>query len=807
MRKSLASLAALMAAGVPVIVAAPAPALPEPGNPPAKFAFLRSTDGGATVSPMSLGDASLEAEQTHVETYGPVVNALYDSLDPQPRQLFHRHSADNGAGFGPSQRLDKPQYGAALEVGDSGEADLADDGSTVHATWEDDRVVTLADPFTIPFIAAPVNNQLDGVRLRSDVTFSDGAHWCVEAACAANDGDDSNNTVIPGGTVVPAGSVDPRTDNAFFILNDKRTARAQRQLNRDEVFWAASSDRGATFPVARNISDSADRHDTDPDPDVEGQLVIVAHESEDLIAPLTTQLVDVFVLRSTDGGATAFTDTNLTNAPGRQDEPTVTIEGDNVTVAFRQEPVDPDGDGPILALRRTAYVHSADGGATWSAMAELPNTKPDTAQHTTPYAFAQGQNVYALACENDDPSDLVDGDETFKLLQWKSVDGGASFPAQPATLRSGSGACNKPAMDGVGSTLHIVYEQEVPNRGTDAMTLRSTDGGATYSGPRNRSADPYDAADPTVAVDPTRASDVYYSWTNQNNVIFTLESGVDLPLADGSERRFANEDVIRSVGTVFEVVFDGSDMGIKNFRIDALAELGPDQLLISLSESGTVPGLGTVDDSDVLLFTASSLGEDTAGTWAMWFDGSDIGLSSSGEDVDAVEVRTVGGVQTVYLSTTGDFKVDVAPDAVLVGRDEDLFSCVPLSTGVNTACQTVGLPFDGSAAGLGQSGEDIAGFAFDAVDATPVVDGADTEVSTTQAFFSFDSGWSVPTASGTDEDIASCVFPETAATAPAVIDPFDLPDCGIDPAVPIRTAYLGVPHFLQEDVTSVELEY
>ena len=47
-------------------------------------------------------------------------------------------------------------------------------------------------------------------------------------------------------------------------------------------------------------------------------------------------------------------------------------------------------------------------------------------------------------------------------------------------------------------------------------------------------------------------------------------------------------------------------------------------------------------DEDVLAFTPTSLGDVTSGSWAMYFDGSDVGLAeTSGEDVDALDV--VGG--------------------------------------------------------------------------------------------------------------------------------------------------------------------
>lgn len=91
----------------------------------------------------------------------------------------------------------------------------------------------------------------------------------------------------------------------------------------------------------------------------------------------------------------------------------------------------------------------------------------------------------------------------------------------------------------------------------------------------------------------------------------------------------------------------------------------------------------------------------TTGTWAIYFDGSDVSLTTSGEDIDAAGVAGNGAI---YLSTTGNFAV-----TGVSGADEDVFVCTPTSLGTITAC-TFGpsLAFDGSAWGL--SGDDVDGF-------------------------------------------------------------------------------------------------
>jgi len=83
-------------------------------------------------------------------------------------------------------------------------------------------------------------------------------------------------------------------------------------------------------------------------------------------------------------------------------------------------------------------------------------------------------------------------------------------------------------------------------------------------------------------------------------------------------------------------------------------------------------------DEDLLIFTATSLGTTTSGTWELYFDGSDVGLDASSEDVSGAWIDANGDI---YLSTLGDFAV-----TGLSGGGSDIFICQPVSTGDNTNC-------------------------------------------------------------------------------------------------------------------------
>jgi hypothetical protein len=155
---------------------------------------------------------------------------------------------------------------------------------------------------------------------------------------------------------------------------------------------------------------------------------------------------------------------------------------------------------------------------------------------------------------------------------------------------------------------------------------------------------------------------------------------------------FADEDILslnRSTGA-WSLYFDGSDVGITS-DVDAFALMTDGTILVSLDTDGTVTGFGTVDDSDILRFTSTSLGSNTTGSFTWYFDGSDVGLTTTAEDVDAISFSPDG---KLILSTVGAFSVTGAS-----GNDEDLIAFTASTLGTTTT-GTWSLYFDGSDVGL-----------------------------------------------------------------------------------------------------------
>ncbi len=180
----------------------------------------------------------------------------------------------------------------------------------------------------------------------------------------------------------------------------------------------------------------------------------------------------------------------------------------------------------------------------------------------------------------------------------------------------------------------------------------------------------------------TSASSFYFSPAEDNS----------LPV--GSVAGVADEDILGFDGADFTVVFDGSDVGIEGVDLDAFTFVDADTILMSFDKRISITGLGTVDDSDIVQFDATSLGSDTAGSFSRFFDGSNVGLDTNNEDIDAIALLPDG---RLLMSTTGRARV-----SGISARDEDIIAFMPASPGDYTT-GTWAMYFDGSDVGRGEN--------------------------------------------------------------------------------------------------------
>ncbi|WP_420632226.1 DUF7594 domain-containing protein [Candidatus Leptofilum sp.] len=169
---------------------------------------------------------------------------------------------------------------------------------------------------------------------------------------------------------------------------------------------------------------------------------------------------------------------------------------------------------------------------------------------------------------------------------------------------------------------------------------------------------------------------------------------------------YADEDVLSfdTNSSTWAMVIDGSDIGLTINDIDALHRLADGSFLISLQRAQDIGTLGVVDDSEMVRFVPTSLGDTTAGTFEKYFDGTDVGLASGGEDIDAFGVLADG---RPVASTLNNFFVGIS------GDDKDLVVLDGATLGDPTSGTWL-LHFDGSDVELTDSTEDINALWIDA---------------------------------------------------------------------------------------------
>ncbi|MCP4423727.1 MAG: hypothetical protein GY803_04460 [Chloroflexi bacterium] len=209
----------------------------------------------------------------------------------------------------------------------------------------------------------------------------------------------------------------------------------------------------------------------------------------------------------------------------------------------------------------------------------------------------------------------------------------------------------------------------------------------------------------TVPLPPT--ADFYFS-RDRNNPIGNL-TGV------------RDEDILGYNGTTgeFSIVFDGSDMGLaNNMDLQAFHFLGDGSILMSFNRPGTLPGVGAIDDSDIVRFIPTSLGDVTVGTFVMYLVGADVGLTANQEDIDAITFRE--GDQ-LLISTTGTATVfeDATSGAgpTVTARDEDILMYEMFDVDDPSLGGVFSLYLDGSDVGLSAASEDVNALAYSELEA------------------------------------------------------------------------------------------
>lgn len=145
----------------------------------------------------------------------------------------------------------------------------------------------------------------------------------------------------------------------------------------------------------------------------------------------------------------------------------------------------------------------------------------------------------------------------------------------------------------------------------------------------------------------------------------------------------------------WQMHFQAADVGLRgNLTAFDMGSWG--RIYLSVAAIQALPGVGRVTPQDVLAFDPVSTGADTAGSFQLWMDGSDMGLTTVSETIDALAYEDY---QVLSISTKGGGKIpgDYAP---LIFQKNDVTQLYLNMTGPDTAGSSL-FYSDGAALGLG----------------------------------------------------------------------------------------------------------
>ncbi len=258
-----------------------------------------------------------------------------------------------------------------------------------------------------------------------------------------------------------------------------------------EIYYIRSTDGGVSWDadtrLTTNTSDS-----WNPSIAANGSLVHVVWEDE------RQGNSEIYYKNSTDGGVTWGADTRLTSSPSDSWNPSVTVSGVFVHVAwydFR------DGNWEIY------YKLSVDGGVSWGTDTRMTNNS-----HVSRYpCLASSGSVVHLVWHDD-------RDGNYEAYYKRSENGGTSWSADTRVTNDAANSMF-PSIAISASTLHLVWfdTRDTPN--VEIYYNQSTDEGLSWGTDVQLTDSPLSSY-PSVAVSGSVVHVVWQDMRDGNNEIY-----------------------------------------------------------------------------------------------------------------------------------------------------------------------------------------------------------------------------------------------------------------------------------------------
>ncbi len=325
---------------------------------------------------------------------GSAVYVVWTDDTPGNGEIYFRKSIDGGVAWQITQRL-------TTNAGDSESPAIAVDGSNVYVVWED---------------ATPGIAQIYFMKSEDG-----GNHWKAARAL-------TNNKTAKAGK--PAIAVVGAT--LYVAWHNDDSAKGGN-------CWIAltkSADRGVGWQAAKTLSGNSGSADArNPAVAAADSGVYVVWEEN------TSGNYEIYLRKSTNGGAVWQASVRLTTNSGSSNSPAVAAMGSTVYLAWS----DTTPGNPEIYFRK-----SADQGATWQSGLRLTNNS--------------GRSEAPALAVNDSSLDVVWNDDTpgnFEITHRQSTNGGGAW-REIERLTNNSGASCGQSLGVGGSQIFVVWQDLTP---------------------------------------------------------------------------------------------------------------------------------------------------------------------------------------------------------------------------------------------------------------------------------------------------------------------------------------------------------
>ena len=315
---------------------------------------------------------------------GDVLHVVWWDFRDGNWEIYYKRSADGGTKWGADTRL-------TIASNDSWNPSVSVSAQVVHVVWMDRR---------------------DGnYEIYYKRSTDEGVSWGADTRL-------TNNSAISGS---PSVSVSGQI--LHVVWHDSRDGV-------NEIYYKRSTDGGVSWGADTRLTNNPG-NSIWPSISVSGQVVHVVWMDR------LGATHEIHYIRSTDGGTSWETDTQLTNDPANSVYPSVSLSGSVVHIVWQE---DRDGNYEIY------YKRSTDGGVNWGVDIRLTNA-PDDSQN--PSVSVSGQVVHVVW------NDLRDVNS--EIYYKRSTDGGISWEAD-MRLTNDPAASSGCFVSVSGVVLHVVWQ-------------------------------------------------------------------------------------------------------------------------------------------------------------------------------------------------------------------------------------------------------------------------------------------------------------------------------------------------------------